>query len=460
MNSPAHPTHVPARAAHHAVRGGIIGNYVDQFDIFVPVIALAPAADTLFGNRGLVFHAGLIFVATLLGRPLGALIFGPLADRLGRARIAKIALLGVAITTLAIALVPAHARIGAWTFGIVIALRLLGGVFLGGQYSAAIPLALEWSAPRARGWVSGAIMSMSPCANASIALLTLGLYALLGTERYAAWGWRVIFVVGAALALVLLVFYARRVRDMRPPDPCPRRAGAHNGLLSPVHRHRFLGVFVLMSGLWIMTNMAVVVLTTALRSHAALATQAVTWTMFCATAASAPAMLALGHISTFLGRRRFFVGFGALATLVAPAVYLAIFNANSLPAIIALACLLQCVTVAGYGPVGAHLAEQFSADARSSGYGLGYSASIVAPALYPYYLPPLQAALGSALAVALLLAVGGVLVVTGGLLARDALMAQATPSARRFPGTSHASRRTAAACPLYSHMPPGYRDHA
>ena len=59
-----------------AVRGGIFGNYVDQFDIFLPVIALAPAAAHLFGPENLVSNAGLIFVATLLGRPLGAAVSG------------------------------------------------------------------------------------------------------------------------------------------------------------------------------------------------------------------------------------------------------------------------------------------------------------------------------------------------------------------------------------------------
>ena len=104
-----------------------MGNYVDQFDIFLPVIALAPVSAQLFGDHDIVRNAGLIFVATLLGRPLGAMIFGPIADRVGRVLITQVALAGICLTTLLIALVPGHEVLGAGTFLAVLALRLLGG---------------------------------------------------------------------------------------------------------------------------------------------------------------------------------------------------------------------------------------------------------------------------------------------------------------------------------------------
>jgi amino acid permease len=73
------------------------------------------------------------------------------------------------------------------------------------------------------------------------------------------------------------------------------------------------------------------------------------------------------------------------------------------------------VTVSGYGPVGAYLAERFPTAVRSSGYGMSYSLSIVLPALYPYYLPPLQNLFGDHTAIAMLLVVAGLLVMTGAL---------------------------------------------
>ena len=121
---------------------------------------------------------------------------GRIADRAGRVLITQVALAGICLTTLLIALVPGHEVLGAGTFLAVLALRLLGGIFLGGEYTSAIPLAMEWSPPRRRGLVSGLIMSMAPWAQSTIAFATAALLALLGPATYAEWGWRLSFVAG------------------------------------------------------------------------------------------------------------------------------------------------------------------------------------------------------------------------------------------------------------------------
>lgn len=72
--------------------------------------------------------------------------------------------------------------------------------------------------------------------------------------------------------------------------------------------------------------------------------------------------------------------------------------------------------MSAYGPVGAYLAEPFSTGVRASGYGVGYSLSIVAPALYPLWLPGLQAQFGPALAVGVVLAVASALLIIGAAL--------------------------------------------
>lgn len=409
-----------------AVRGGIFGNYVDQFDIFLPVIALTPAAAELFGPENLVANAGLVFVATLLGRPLGAAVFGPIADRFGRTATTKIALAGIALTTLLIALVPGHAVLGGGTLLLIVALRFLGGIFLGGEYTSAIPLAMEWAAPRRRGLTSGFIMWMSPWANATIAVIVFGLLSVLDPAAYGAWGWRLPFLLGAALALAMLLYYRAAVADSPVWLRAQKRPNPLRDIVVGPHRRALLQVFVLMSGLWLMMSMAIPTLTAELKAASALSPQSISFAMLCATAASAVTMLAAGHLSTLVGRRTFFIGFGMLAAVLAPLAFLAVFRAPEGPALVLLVATLQVVTVSGYGPVGAYLAERFPAAVRSSGYGVGYSLSIVLPALYPYYLPPLQAAIGQQAAIAALLVLGGALVAIGALVgpstsAEDAL---------------------------------------
>lgn len=91
-----------------AVRAGVVGNYVDQLSIFLPVVALAPALSTLAGPHAGMTAGALVIVATLLGRPLGSMVFGRLSDRVGRTRTTKVAIAGTAACTLGIAAVPTH----------------------------------------------------------------------------------------------------------------------------------------------------------------------------------------------------------------------------------------------------------------------------------------------------------------------------------------------------------------
>lgn len=436
-DSPQQASQQGQRPARRAVKGALAANYVDQFDIFVPVIALAPVTATLFGAENLATSAGLVFVATLIGRPLGSLLFGPWADRLGRTRISVITLAGIAATTIGIAVVPPHTSWGVWTLYTVIAMRFLGGIFLGGQYSAAIPLAMEWTPPRLRGAVSGGIMAMSPTANATIAALTLTLLTILPKGAYAAWGWRVPFILSATLALVMMIYYLRSVVDAAPaafpatlPDDAPTtpsarpapavRATDRRALVDVTvgaHRQVFVQVFTLMSGLWLLTNMAIPVVTQQLSARAELSSVDVTLIMMCGTAASAVTMLAAGHASTLMGRRRFFLTAAALITVIAPATYLTIGRVESVGALITCVVVLQVFTVSVYGPIGAYLSERFPPHVRSTGYGVGYSVSIILPALYPYYLPTVQGWVGEQQAVAGFLALAAALIAWGSVSA-------------------------------------------
>jgi MFS family permease len=302
---------------------------------------------------------------------------------------------------------------------LILALRFLGGVFLGGEYTSAVPLAMEWSAPRRRGAASGLIMAMSPCANATIALLVLVLLGILDPASYAAWGWRVPFVVGGLLALMMLRYYRRQVADAPAATRVPAPASPLRDVLVGRDRRVFLQTFTLMTGLWLLTYMAVPTLTAELTRAGTFDGRGVTLALLCATSVSAVAMALCGHLSTLVGRRRFFIGFGVMSAVLAPVCFLGIFAAEAPVTVVALCAALQVVTVSVYGPVGAYLSERFVGGVRSSGYGLGYSLSIVGPALYPYYLPPLQEGFGTYGPIAVLLVIAGVLVAAGGYWGPD-----------------------------------------
>lgn len=406
-----------------AVRAGIVGNYVDQINIFLPVVALAPALATLAGPHAGVTAGAVVIVATLLGRPIGAMVFGRIADRAGRTRTTQVAIAGTAACSLAIAAVPTHESIGALAIAAVVVLRFVGGVFLAGEYTSAIPLAMEWSVPRRRGLVSGLIMSMAPWAQSTIAFATAGLLAALGPQAYAEWGWRLAFVCGGLASLALLAYYSARVADA--PQVVRQREQADEGrapaslglraVLGGAFAGAFWQIFGLMSGLWLMTNMVVIHATGRLSADPRLDGGEVALVMGIASVAQALVMSLTGHWSTLLGRRRFFVGWGLGAAVVAPLLWAGTMATQAVPAVLGVA-LLQVVTVCGYGPVGAYLCERFPAHVRSTGYGTAYSLSIVVPALWPWWLPELQSVLGRDGSVAAVLVAGGLLVAGCGAL--------------------------------------------
>ncbi|MDO5698688.1 MAG: MFS transporter [Dermatophilus congolensis] len=419
----------PGRAA---VKGGILGNYVDQINIFLPVTALAPALPALAGPNAIASSVAFVVMATLLGRPVGALIFGRISDAVGRTATTRVAIAGTAACTFAIALIPDHTRIGAASMALVIALRFIGGVFLAGEYTSAIPLAMEWSRPRERGKASGLIMSMAPWAQATIAAVTVGLLLGLGPAEYAAWGWRMSFAAGGLASVAMLVYYTRHVADApefhrptpgpaAPAAPTPDMAGpARVGL-----RDLFFGcwagpfwqVFALMSGLWIMTNMTVIVLTGRMVTDVGLTATQASAAMVIASIGQAVVMAFTGHLSSRIGRRRFFVVWGLLALLAGPALWWWI-TSSSHGWVMAgfAAAALHIVTVCAYGPVGAYINERFPTSVRATAYGTAYSLSIVIPALYPYYLPAMERMLGHVGAPVALLALGAVLVAGAGRL--------------------------------------------
>jgi len=411
-------TELPAEG-RAALRAGVIGNWIDNIHIFLPLTALAPALDVLAGPNAAASTGAVIVVAMLLGRPIGGIVFGRIADRVGRTRTTRIAIAGTAACALMIAAMPTHEVLSGGTVALILLLRFLGGIFVAGEYSAAIPLAMEWSLPRRRGLMSGFILSMAPWAQATIAFAVAVLLAVLGPDAYAAWGWRVLFVAGAGLSAGMFCYYSTKVTDAPVFHRRVRRGISGKVSLKEVLLGRWAGafwqVFVLMSGLWLLTDSTVLLLTERLGTDTGLAAGEVSLVIGVASVAQALVMVLAGHWSTRTGRRALFLIWGAVAALVGPLIWWCAVGSAGVAQALVLAGLLQVITVSAYGPVSAYLSERFPTQVRSTGYGMGYSLSLVLPALYPFYLPWVEALLGRQASVMALIVLGGALVMVGAL---------------------------------------------
>jgi MFS family permease len=155
-----------------AVYGAWFGFFVDMYDIYLPIVVLAPALIYFLSPEidatTTVIIGGTIFASTLVARPVGAVIFGHYADTLGRKRTTIIAVSGFGILSVLMAALPGYEQWGLVAVSLLIALRFIDGIFVGGAYTAANPLAMEYCPKQKRGLYGAVVMTGFPLGYAAI----------------------------------------------------------------------------------------------------------------------------------------------------------------------------------------------------------------------------------------------------------------------------------------------------
>lgn len=414
------------RRARRAVGGAFAGFFVDMFDVYLPVVALAPAtayfqaAGVSAGTQTIL--SAMIFTATLIGRPIGAVLFGHFGDRMGRRKTAMISVAGFGVVTLIIACLPGFHQIGITAVILLIALRLIDGIFLGGEYTAASPLAMECSPRRKRGLYGGLIMTGFPIAYVVISLVTLLTlqFAPAGNlnSAYVQWGWRIPFFVGAVIAAVFVVLYAKYVPESDVWENAqPTKSPIRQLLRGP--NARLLGqIFLMMTGVWFTLYMVSAVLPGQLTTVVGLSTDAQTVVILVANVILAGGYVAAGVISQRTGRKPFFIAFGAIAAVFGTLVYAGIVNltSGSLALVLVLTILANLLVISCWGVVTTYINEAFHTGVRASGYGLGYSVAVIIPSFYAFYQNWLGNAMPAKYTPLVLLVFGAILISVGAVL--------------------------------------------
>lgn len=198
-----------------------IGNALQFYDFitfafFAPQIARAffPESQT---SQGLLFTLaffGLGFVT----RPLGAIIIGYYADSAGRkpAMVASLALMGISVVGLAIA--PSYAQIGIAAPILVLLFRVLQGFALGGEVGPSTAFLIEAAPPHRRSLYASIQQASQGVAILAAAVVTLVLTSVLTAESLQAWGWRVAFLLGAAIVPVGVYIRSKLPETPEQPD--------------------------------------------------------------------------------------------------------------------------------------------------------------------------------------------------------------------------------------------------
>ncbi|MTD52428.1 MFS transporter [Amycolatopsis sp. RM579] len=194
-----------------------IGNTVETYDYAVYGFLTVVLSKLFFPAQQpgvALLSAFAVFGVAFVVRPLGSLLFGSIADRLGRkpALVATIALM--AGSTAAIGMLPPAASIGVWAPILLVVFRLLQGLAAGGEYGTAMTYAAEFTPPRKRGSMTSRVQIGSVASLLLAAGAVLLLSATLTPAAMASWGWRVPFLLALPLGLVGL--YIRRQLDESP----------------------------------------------------------------------------------------------------------------------------------------------------------------------------------------------------------------------------------------------------
>jgi predicted MFS family arabinose efflux permease len=189
-----------------------VGTTIEWYDFYIYGTASALVLGPLFfpsvSDAAGVLAAFATFWVGFLARPVGGIVFGHLGDRLGRktALVWTLTLMGAA--TLGVGLLPTYSSIGVAAPILLVVLRLIQGVAVGGEWGGAVLIASE-HASKSKRILYGAFAQQGSPAGQMLASGSFALAATLPDDDFMAWGWRVPFLVSAALVLVGLVIRLR-----------------------------------------------------------------------------------------------------------------------------------------------------------------------------------------------------------------------------------------------------------
>lgn len=190
------------RQARKAGFAAFIGTTIEWYDFYTYSTAAALVLGPLFfpGELGVLASFATFWVG-FLARPLGGVIFGHWGDTFGRKNALITTLLLMGGCTTAVGLLPTYDVVGWWAPAALVVLRLVQGVAMGGEWGGAVVLAAE-HAPGNRGILYAAFAQQgSPAGNLCASGMWL-LVAMLPDDAFFTWGWRVPFLISAALVAI------------------------------------------------------------------------------------------------------------------------------------------------------------------------------------------------------------------------------------------------------------------
>ena len=380
----------PASSVRRVIVASLVGTSLEWYDFFIYGQAAALVFNEIFFPQFDPLVGTLLAFATyavgFVSRPLGGIVFGHYGDKLGRKNVLVVTLLLMGLATFAIGVLPTYGAIGVWAPTVLVALRFLQGLGLGGEWGGAVLMTMESGDQRRRGlnasWPQVGVPVGLLLASGVLTLVS----ALTSDEAFRSWGWRVPFLLSGVLVLVGLWI---RLTIAESPVFAERVEAAHEKAKVPIvevlreHRRPLALAFGARVGVDVAFYTFVLFITTYAATYLELPRSTPLNAVLIAAAVQAFLIPAFGGATDRRGRRPVYL-FGAVGALVWVFVFFPLIDTGSFALITLAAVVGLFFHAAMYGPQASFIAELFPTKVRYTGASLGYQgAGILGGALAP-----------------------------------------------------------------------------
>ncbi|WP_113639196.1 MFS transporter [Nubsella zeaxanthinifaciens] len=368
-----------------AIIGGSIGNLVEWYDWYAYAAFAIYFSASFFPNgdqTAQLLNTAGIFAVGFLMRPIGGWLFGSIADKIGRKKAMTLSVLLMSFGSLLIALTPTYQSIGVAAPLILLIARLLQGLSVGGEYGVSATYLSEMATPNRRGFYSS--FQYVTLIGGQLAALGIQLILqkfILSEADLHSWGWRIPFVIGAALAIVAL--YLRRSLHetdafQQSKQPADNETLKKEGSLKELLQHP--KALLVVVGLTLGGTLAFYTYTTYMQKFLVntvhLTKQESTLISFVSLFIFACLQPLFGLLSDKIGRKPLLLGFGIAGTLGTVPLLQGLSGAENMwEAFMYL--IVALIIVSGYTSINAVVkAELFPTHIRALGVGLPYAITV------------------------------------------------------------------------------------